>query len=190
MVAMDEKAVSVSVLPPSIRIVGPEPDSKSPPPKMKKIAHGLRSLKSLAELHGGSLTTIHLGLWKTSWAAHQLAAFAADVIFHIVAVTIATTFIALSPKDRSICHGYLTPHQIGIRLACNSLVAGAFNLAALAAEERITGVRFEEVMDWLPSLPWFSQAMTVMLAIAGGVGPLVSVDAGLFGHNECYPNNP
>ncbi|KAJ3278283.1 hypothetical protein HK104_002501 [Borealophlyctis nickersoniae] len=123
-----------------------------------------------------------------SWGAHQLAMSAADFLFRLVAFSVLFTFISLSPENRHACFGFVAPREVLTRSACSTVFVVLSNTAALAAEERITGVRYKEVMTWIPKFPWYSFAMIIMLAVSGGIGPMLAVDAGLFGPNGCFPD--
>ncbi|KAJ3299578.1 hypothetical protein HK104_008291 [Borealophlyctis nickersoniae] len=122
------------------------------------------------------------------WGAHRLAETAADAIFRLQSFFVMAFFISLAPESRHACFGYVDYDELSKRVAVSSAVAIVSDLVGLAMEERLTSVRYHVIIAWAPQIPWYAYTMVVMLAIAGGAGPMLAVDAGLFGENDCLKN--
>ncbi|KAJ3278514.1 hypothetical protein HK104_002275 [Borealophlyctis nickersoniae] len=159
----------------SLAQIKPTTDGDSVFP-IHKVSQGAPVLSS-------NVTT--LSLMRKAWGAHQLAVMAADMMVRIQGFTIVATFISSASPARHSCYGYVSITDLSTRTVCSILSAILASAASLAIEERLTGVRYGEVMKWLPKIPWYAYGMAIMLAVSGGMGPMVSVDAGLFGKNDC-----
>ncbi|KAJ3280973.1 hypothetical protein HK104_000295 [Borealophlyctis nickersoniae] len=125
-------------------------------------------------------------LMRRWWGAHNLAVTAANNMYRVVASFIVIVFVSMSPEARHACNGFVEIKQTLLRIGLSSLVANMCHVATMAAEERLVDLRYQEVVKWLPPLPWYSYGMAVFMAVAGGIGPMLSVDAGLFGRNSCF----
>ncbi|KAJ3297311.1 hypothetical protein HK104_000638 [Borealophlyctis nickersoniae] len=119
------------------------------------------------------------------WGAHRLAETAANAIFRLQAFFVMLFFISLAPESRHACFGYVNYGELSKRVAVSTVIDVVSSVAGLAIEERLTLVRYLEIMNWVPPIPWCAYAMIIMLATAGGGGPMLAVDAGLFGENDC-----
>ncbi|KAJ3269276.1 hypothetical protein HK104_005152, partial [Borealophlyctis nickersoniae] len=162
------------------------PPIPSPPADVENQSDDISQTKTDATTVDTSASKVPLSLSRKAWAAHRLATTAADQTFRLIAFYTVLLFISISPPSYHTCNGYVTAHDLSIRLACSLLLSFITYAASLALDKRVTGVRYAEVMRWVPRMRGFAYGMACMLVVAGGVGPVLSVDAGLFGGNECF----
>ncbi|KAJ3278372.1 hypothetical protein HK104_002394 [Borealophlyctis nickersoniae] len=136
----------------------------------------------------GAPNVMTIPLLVKIWGAHRIAETAADFIFRLAASFVLIFFVSLAPKPRHACFGYVDIPNLFQRMAVSAVFMLVFNVAGLAMEEYVTLVRYRDVMKWVPRLPWNAYGIVVMLTMAGGAGPMLAVDAGLFGMNDCLKN--
>ncbi|KAJ3280971.1 hypothetical protein HK104_000293 [Borealophlyctis nickersoniae] len=182
--AAEEGTLDRSSLPPNV-----ERDILSGNPvALIEKSRSIVNISPQPETQPASANIMSVSVLMKSWGAHRLAEMSADAIFRIQASLVVLLFISLAPVSRHACFGYVSLEEILKRIAVSTAVAFVFHITGLVMDERMTLVRYQAIMTWAPRLPWYAYGMIVMSTVAGGAGPMLAVDAGLFGENQCLIN--
>ncbi|KAJ3281982.1 hypothetical protein HK104_011167 [Borealophlyctis nickersoniae] len=120
------------------------------------------------------------------WGAHRVAEAAAELVYRLQSLLTVLLFISTSPAPRHACFGTITIPDTLNRVAFSTAFGLVLTGIGLVMEERITPVRYRDIVPWVPRLKWTACVIGVMLTVGGGIGPMVAVDAGLFGENSCF----
>lgn len=121
-----------------------------------------------------------------SYAARRTTELTADWITRTCSFTICSLFISGLPESYTSCHGYIPWNWALVRGLTVIPFAILSNIASLYWEERILGIRYTELRKDLPRLPVLVHVCVVMQILAGCLGPLIAVDAGLFEPTACF----